>query len=297
MVPRLHGGMIMSNGINQRQNEDKSLMMLAAQRQLYSEAKGCENVMVALSVFIPFVLSFVLLFVSGDSPVGIVTYVVSIISAIVSFFLEGIVRKRKGLAAAIQQKFDVYVYSMPWDSRLFGKEKALNNEIADYSNRIMNDHEKKTALYDWYTSVADERPLLEGILMCQRENVWWDVGLRKKFKIASIIGIIILCACIFVLGILQNESVGRLLWRFAFVVPMIKWLLDMIKQINEDIDDLNELDSCVRETHSWTMEELQDIQRLVYEHRKKCFTIPNIFYAMFRENDEDKAHRAASMDI
>ena len=47
----------MSNGIATRQNEDNSIAMLAAQRQLYRDAKKFNTVLVALSVWIPFALS------------------------------------------------------------------------------------------------------------------------------------------------------------------------------------------------------------------------------------------------
>ena len=40
----------MSNGIAMRQNEDNSIAMLAAQRQLYRDAKKYNTVAVALSV-------------------------------------------------------------------------------------------------------------------------------------------------------------------------------------------------------------------------------------------------------
>ena len=42
----------MSNGIAMRQNEDNSIAMLAAQRQLYRDAKKYNTVAVALSVWI-----------------------------------------------------------------------------------------------------------------------------------------------------------------------------------------------------------------------------------------------------
>lgn len=286
----------MDNGISQRQNEEKSIMMLAAQRQLYSDAKVLDSLGITLSVIIPFVMSFVLLFVSGNSTIVTTSYLVTIISAVISFLVDGIVSKKKELAASIQQKFDTYVYAMPWDSRIFGKEKAFNNEIAQYSKKIMSDPQKKATLYNWYTPIVDSRSLYDGILFCQRENIWWDVGLRKRFKAASIIIIIAMCVIIFGMGIYQNESVVRLLSRFAFVAPMIEWLLGTVKQINEDIDSLNELDDCVREKHVRTMEELQDIQKLLFNHRKKCLSIPNVFYAIFKDNDEDRARHTAEID-
>lgn len=285
----------MSNGIRLRQNEEHSIEMLAAQRQLYSNAKRYDWLSTALSVWIPFGMAIILVFIPEDSLAGIVSYIVSITSAVISFIVDGIINNKKELAAAIQQKFDTYIYNMPWDTRIFGKNRNLNNEIAVYSSKILSDEEEKKSLYDWYTPLVDEKELKEGILSCQRENVWWDVGLRKRFKMGSIMAIIILCIAVFIMGICKNEITVKLLWRFAFVAPMLEWLFSTIKQLNKDINELQELDEIINDDESKSMEDLQDIQKLIFIHRKDCFAIPNFFYKHFKDNDEDKAHRAASM--
>lgn len=286
----------MSNGIRLRQNEKHSIEMLAAQRQLYSDAKRLGWSSTALSVWFPFGLATILLFISEDSLVGIMSYIVSIISAISSFIVDEKIKDKKDLAASIQQKFDTYIYTMSWDTRIFGKNRNLDDKIADFSRKILSDEEEKKSLYDWYTPSVDEKELKEGILSCQRENVWWDVGLRKRFKMGSIIAIFILCICVFIMGICKNESIVKLLWRFAFVAPMLEWLFSTIKQLNEDINKLQELDERINDGESKSKEDLQDIQKLIFDHRKKCFAIPNFFYEHFKDNDEDKAHRAASMN-
>lgn len=286
----------MSNGIRLRQNEEHSIEMLAAQRQLYNDVKRYDWLSTALSVWIPFGMAIILLFIPEDSPVGIVSYMLSIVSACVSFIVDGIISSKKELAAFIQQKFDIYTYTMHWNVRIFGKNKNLNNEIASYSSKILYNSQEKESLYDWYTPSVDEKELNEGILSCQRENVWWDVGLRKKFRMGSIITIVTLCIAVFVMGICKNESIVKLLWRFAFVAPMLEWLLSTISQLNEDINHLQELDESINSDELKSMEDLQDIQKLIFEHRKNCFAIPNFFYKLFKDNDEDRAHRAASMD-
>ena len=78
----------MSNGIRLRQNEEHSIEMLAAQRQLYNDAKKYDWLSTALSVWIPFVMAIMLLFISEDSLVGIVSYIVPIISAFSSFIIN-----------------------------------------------------------------------------------------------------------------------------------------------------------------------------------------------------------------
>lgn len=85
----------MSNGINQRQNEEKCVAMLAAQRQLYNDAKKLDWTSTVLSVLIPFLLSCILLFVSKDSPVGVISYIVSIVSMIFHSVFQDILKMKK----------------------------------------------------------------------------------------------------------------------------------------------------------------------------------------------------------
>ena len=44
------------------------------------------------------------------------------------------------------------------------------------------------------------------------------------------------------------------------------------------------------------MDELQDIQKMIFEHRKECYAIPNVIYQIFKDNDEDAARRVVSID-
>ena len=285
----------MSNGINARQNEDNSISMLAAQRQLYRDSKCFDTLATAFSVWIPFSLAVIILIVPENVAWQYASYFISIGSMVFSFVIDKWIDGKKKLAAFIQQKFDVYVYSMPWNDRIFGQNRNVNHEIVVNSRKILSKQEKKDLLYNWYTPAIDDKNLLDGILLCQRENYWWDVGLRKRFRAISILTIIVLDIAVFMMGLLNNESVAQLLCRFAFVVPMIGWLLNTVKQLNKDIKSLNELDGIINDNKAKTMDDLQNIQRMIFEHRKGCYAIPDFIYKLFKDNDEDKAHREACM--
>ena len=84
----------MSNGIATRQNEDNSIAMLAAQRQLYREAKKYNTVSVALSVWIPLALAVILLFLPENTEWRYASYILSIVSMFFSFVLINILKKR-----------------------------------------------------------------------------------------------------------------------------------------------------------------------------------------------------------
>lgn len=286
----------MSNGIAVRQNEEKAIAMLATQRQLYNDAKKFGAISVVLSVWLPFAMALILLFLPEESIWKSVSYILAIVSMLFSFVVDKHIADKKKLAAFIQQKFDVHVYNMPWNERIFGKDKNVNQEIVAYSKQIIENADEKERLYNWYTPAVDNWDLSTGILLCQRENFWWDVGLRKRYRLVSVIMIVFLCSLVLVMGLWKNESVAMLLWRFAFIVPMLEWLFDTVKTLNKDMERLKELDEIINNDVPKTMDELQDIQRMIFEHRKECYAIPNFIYQIFKDNDEDTARRVISIE-
>lgn len=283
----------MSNGIARRQNENSSIAMLAAQRQLYRDAKKFNTYLVIFSVWIPFILAVILLFIPENTGWKYTSYISAIVSMIVGFVIDKCIEEKKQLAAFIQQKFDVYVYGMPWDKRIFGKNKSISCEVVNYSKKILDNPEEYKKLQNWYTPEVDRKNITDGILACQRENYGWDIGLRKRFKFTSILFIVILCSGILLMGLLKDEKMAAVLCRLAFIAPMLTWMLNTVKKLDEDISTLREIDEEINNNETKTMEDLQDIQKLIFQHRKECYAIPECIYNIFKDNDEDRAHREA----
>jgi len=276
----------MSNGINIRQNEEKSIMYLAAQRQIYSEVKR-KNILKGLCIVVfPLICSVLQTFI-GNNAVLSVLPVLTMLLWFVSFLLNDYIKKEKETAAYIQQEFDMYVYQMPWDNRLFGEKRNIHIEIINKSKSIMKNQKKRNKLLNWYTITIDSMELKEGILACQEENISWDMELRKRYKKVSIILITGLILLIFIIGVVNNEAVLVLLLRFAFVLPLLRWLLETEKQLNNDIDNLMELDALVYSETEKDMDKLQEIQHKIYNHRKSCYAIPDFFYKLFKAKDEE----------
>ena len=90
----------MSNGIATRQNEDNSIAMLAAQRQLYRDAKKINTVSVAVSVWIPFALAVVLLIIPGNAEWKCASYILSIVSMVLGFGIDKYIEEKKPLDKA-----------------------------------------------------------------------------------------------------------------------------------------------------------------------------------------------------
>lgn len=94
----------MSNGIATRQNEDNSIAMLAAQRQLYRDAKKINTVSVAVSVWIPFALAVVLLTIPGNAEWKCASYILSIVSMVLGFGIDKYIEGKKTISGIYSTK-------------------------------------------------------------------------------------------------------------------------------------------------------------------------------------------------
>ena len=287
----------MNNEIVTRQNEEKAIEYLAAQRQIYSEAKKLDNIGIIFSVILPLVLSIMQLFFKENIFWSLSSKILSIVSMFVGMAVGSFVKKGKNVAAMIQQMFDVYVYQMPWDNKLFGKEKNLSYLIAEKSKILLDKAGERDKLMNWYTGCVGEGVSnIKGIWMCQKENFNWDVNLRKKYKKSCSIIVGVLIVGILLAGLVNDESIIVLISRFAFILPMLKWLFPMIKQLNDDIRNMQEIDELINDSEEKTRDDLQEIQNKLYVHRKSCYAIPDFFYNRYKDNDEDLAYRTAKLD-
>ncbi|MDZ5585148.1 S-4TM family putative pore-forming effector [Enterococcus cecorum] len=286
----------MNNGIVERQNEETYIRYLAAQRQLYNEAKRLDGVEILFSVVIPLFFAALQLIISDNTYLNAASYVLSIVSMGISLLIGSYINRKKEMAAEIQQHFDLHVYQMTWDNKLFGLQRNVTHVVAEKAKLLLKNPKEHERLTNWYTTVAGTVDLKKGILMCQKENYNWDVNLRKRFRSLSVIVIIILTILVFLIGIVKNETVVMLLCRFAFIIPIFQWLFETVKQLNKDIKNLEELDGLISSSEPINMDKLQEIQSKIYIHRKSCYTIPNKFYDRYKNNDEDVAHRTALLD-
>ena len=283
-----------SNKIVETQNTDKNIARLASQRQLYNDIEVLDKINLCFSVIIP--LGFAAIQeIAGWDWAKVVSGCVSIAMLVLSLAISSQGKAKKTLAASIQQEFDIDVFQMPWDNKLFGKRKNLNSEIAKYSKKILNDDRKKNKLYNWYRTEVDSFPLNKAILVCQKENFSWDAGLRKRYRIFALVfvaGIIIVSVGI---SLLKGDSAQNLLLRFVIILPALRWFVNVISGLNDDLKRMESLENVLYSAEDKQMIDLQFIQKEIFENRKSVIKIPDWFYNIFRDNDEDRERRSAEL--
>lgn len=279
----------MSNGISTRQNEESNIARLAAQRQLYRDVNRMEILNVVLTVAIPIGLSFVQDIVGWAKTAACI---VSLVMLGLSFVIDSWQKEKKRLAATIQQEFDLDVFNMEWDRKLYGAQKNLNTAIAAASKGILSDEDEKKSLKDWYRPEVDALPREEGIAACQRENFSWDAGLRKRYRglLAVILVLIILVQLL--IGINKAEPIQEYLLRILAMSSALKWIIKTLVGINGDLKRMESIDRSVNSTEKKTIDDLAFTQKDIFENRKIVTKIPDWLYKLFKDNDEDRERRS-----
>lgn len=288
----------MDNGIHIRQNEEKSLAMLAAQRQLYSDAKRFFYVDFVLLVIIPFVFSILMLFWKNNHCLEFLSYIVSIIALLSSLIFDWKETSKKELAAYIQTKFDTYVFQMPWKVNTFPEEKDVRLIIDDNSQKLFKkDPNQKERLKNWYDCAENMKtaPLLNTIYSCQHENLTWDYELRKRVRNGGNVLSGVLIFLIIVSGVIFNSSVLQVMYRFVFILPILKWAVDLNKTLPKDMRRLDALRSKFSSDTPDSMDDLQMIEYDFYNHRSQCYLIPDLIYKIYRKRDSEREQRISSL--
>lgn len=276
----------MSNGINYRQNEDISIYMLAASSQIYKEAKKLRSVFVFFEVWLPFLLAVIQIYVQSNDLLSGATYVISTAGLFTGKYIQANVNKKKQYAAAIQQNFDTYIYQMPWDTLLFGEKINLDELIADKSSKYFSHKNNIERLKNWYQILLDELPLEKAILLCQAENVYWDKRLRKRYKNLCVIIFLVMISFVLGIGIAQNEKLLEFMRRIFFVAPLLYWAYDSTLKLSDDIKRLERIRNEVICDDEKKMLDLQKIQKDIWEHRSKCYLIPEYLHSIYKDEDE-----------
>ena len=282
----------MSNGIGKRQNEDNSMAMLAAQRQIYNEVSSIETFRFVLSVVLPIILAVVMN--HNIATATIILYKIKNAMVFIPLLLIKTRDKKKNLAASIQLRFDTYVYEMPWDNVLFGEKTNINYVIVEKSRHLLA--KDRNAFKDWYSITADDMTIEKGIFACQKENYTWDLGLRKKYNGFLIVIIVAFVLFIFSVGIVKNEPFKEWLARVVFIIPVLTWFIKQSLDLKDDMERLKELDRVISSPDKREMKDLQYLQKCITEHRRNALKIPNWFYSVFKGRFEDIENKLASLD-
>ena len=274
-----------------RQNEPWNLRLLAAQRQLYQEAKrwqqlrswsvvGMAGVGVLATLFAPSLLPIF-------GPVGGVV-------AIGQWVALMLIRRRTKLAAATQEAFDTTVFALPWNATLASKPDPEDVIAADA--RFTGDREK---LLDWYAVPAGAGYPYD-IIFSQRTNIRWDSSLRRAYANTVLTGLIGLLLLLALICFVKGLSLGETGLAFLSSIGAILLGAETVRSHRQHADGQHELKrqieatwaKAVRNPRAVKKVELRGIQDCIYRFRTIAPPVPERFYWKNRDRYEQETQQA-----
>ena len=289
------------NTIPQEQITQKQLERLAAQRQLYSDAKRIQAVLITLSV--PCVIVLTLLAAVFPKLQVYVAFWGILVTLLDIVIFTPRQKSLQGKAAKIQQLFDCDVLQIDW-SKLNSGNRPEPEVVVEASARHKRIDPNYSKLQNWYPVSVGQLPIHLARLICQRSNCWWDAALRRRYAVLGIVTIVALTVIVFLVGLIG----GLTLEKFFLVVlaPLIPTVVFGIRQYIEHTEAAARLDR-LRErseelcsqamrgrlTLQEVTEESYKLQNEIYDNRRRNPMIFNWIYRRLRRQQEEQMNRGA----
>ena len=289
------------NTINKLQNAKQQLDYLAAQSQLYSEAKKTLLIRSVLAIPIVIIVSVIAAVYSQTQAYAALYGIAVALSDLV--ILRPLQKSVQEKAAKIQELFDAKVLQIRWNDLKTGTIPAAE-EIFAASSRYLKKNINYSPLKNWYPPSAGKPPIYLGRLICQRANCWWDAKLRKKYAFLLVALTLILTVLVFLIGLIG----GMTLEKFVLVIatPLLPIYVFSIKEIQDQMESANSIDQiravCEdtwvkilnKEIYEKKVETIsRDLQDEIFERRKNGPLIFSWIYMILRSGYEKQMNKGS----
>ena len=282
------------NKITETQSEFTQLKRLAAQRQLYTDAKNVQKIQGGINILCPLILAICVNYLDMPRVYAVSYGIIMTLLNILCFTPRQEYLQKK--AAGIQELFDCDVLKLDWREMVAGPQLGVE-VVEKYALKHKRKDPDYLKLKDWYAKDIRKLPLHIARIACQRSNCLWDAGLRFRYK-KLIRGILIVLTILTIfIGIKGGFSVDKFI--LVVVAPLTPTFIIGIQQYKGHTESATRIDKLRKSAvELWekalegiTPEELtsasRNLQDTIYNHRRKSHLILNIFYNRFREKDEE----------
>ncbi|MEU4706764.1 S-4TM family putative pore-forming effector [Nocardia salmonicida] len=287
-----------SRQIADAQNELGSLRLLLAQRRLYSLSKRWLSLrwlgMLTIALMAP--------------PVAIIWPKMAVIAGAIAglwvflgrTILLQLERNRTEQAAAVQERFDFAVYSMPSSGRRAELPSWEAISLLVGPDASIDSKAEKQKLKDWYPIDREQRGIVT-VAICQRANVsYWDQLLKSTAKVWIIV-LILWTIILVVAGLIIPLSLEQLLLGIA--LPLLPAALDVWEYwvgIRRAGRERRAMSVAIEEKLAGNASQLESRDLLVwqerlFELRRYSPQVPNLIYKLSRKRNEAAMTTAAQL--
>lgn len=289
------------SAIVKQQNTPAAIQQLAAQRQLYREAKRVDTIRFCVSLTLA-LASFLLPYIwsSGAPWLRASTGLWLIFDCVV---LRGLARSLHSRAALIQELFDTKVLMLPWNE-VIAREKPIHEHIVGAVRRFVSYKGDLEKLKNWYPDVS-RLPLPSARLVCQRTNIVWDGQLRQRYSTIILLLTLGLGGATIVYALLTGSTILDYLLTFLPAMPALILGAEIVKEQREAVERLDKLQGSIRslwiEALSGEIEDFvtqsRTLQDQIVVNRKRNPLVPEIVYRWLRDRYEADSWKSAECMI
>jgi hypothetical protein len=289
------------NNIPQEQNTPHQLERLAAQRQLYSDAKNIQNINIILSIPSVIIWSILIAFFPSLQIYAALwgLSVTLLEQAIFSHSQKNLQEK----AAKIQQLFDCDIFELDW-SQLCSGSRPEPELIVSSSAKYRKKDPNYSNLKDCYPVSVGKLPIHEARLICQRSNIWWDAKQKLRYCKLILFGLIAITIIVFLVGLVGGLTLEKFV--LAIVIPLLPAFIFTIRQYIENKQAATRLDNLRENSENiWqqvinrriTPQELEResyiLQNQIYDNRRLSPLIFDWLYYRLKKQNEVEMNKGA----
>lgn len=282
------------------QNSPDSIQLLRAMRHLYTRAKTAFNVRLAIALLIGIVSPII-----TNRPNLVVQYpnipiyfaMIGVLFSIFIFLIKEWEKRLIKTAAKIQEEFDLGLFGLDWNNILAGSR--VGREVIINNSKSFNGTEEK--LKDWY-SIKDNYTDPKNIMLCQRENLYWDSALKRRFGRAStvlailfLIGGMLLSICFDSETTLVSYFTKYLATSLPAILTFSELAVSHFSLAKNQLSKENEIRSLLEDSETYSPDNLRRVQDYIFSSRKNSSVVPDWFYFLFRKNDQSASTEATEM--
>lgn len=291
------------NEIPEIQNAKQQLDKLAAQRQIYSDAKKVAALQMFLVIVIIAIWSILVVF-NPDLKIY------AVFCGIIIVFLDILILtprmdslKEKG--AKMKELFDCKVLELPWYDLKVGPRPDPET-IIKYSLKHYRKNFKGSKLENWYPITVQKLRMPLARLVCQRSNLWWDAELRAHYVLVVAVAIVCLTILILLFGLIEDMILNKFLLEILVpIMPLVFWGIHQYKahkasisrqqRLKEYVDKLwgDTLGGKISDTQLEIAS--QNLQNEIYEYRRSNPLIFDWIYKLQRNKQEEQMNKSIEL--
>jgi hypothetical protein len=209
--------------------------------------------------------------------------------------IDSWMKSRLKVGAKLQEEFDCEVLDIDWNEFVAGAKVDVEDTFEDGQRTLSAAEEKR--LRDWYPPVVAEVPIEVGRLICQRENLVYDSGLRQAYRRVLFWSVIVFVGIASAVSLAINPTFISLVLALVPAAPALTWALRENKRQGDTIETLTRLkaesEKLLKETIRRTdvaeaRRRSRELQDAIFGHRVTSTLVFEWLYQRLRPRLESK---------